>query len=72
LDLRVDAPRWVRPHTRIADDFDVENGMDTLTKRYRELQHGESLYPWSHTKLRIGANGKRTWVAKRPEDYYDE
>lgn len=40
--------------------------MDTLTTRFKGLQDGDSMYPWSNTVLRI-ESGKRKWIAKPTE-----
>ena len=52
-----------RPLPQLSANSNIDRDIRTLTKRFRSLQPGESLYPWAHTKLRI-ANGKREWVAK--------
>jgi hypothetical protein len=59
--------RVVHPLRR-STDYVGERGVDTLTRRFRSLKDGDSLYPWANSVLRV-ENGKRRWIAKAQEDY---
>lgn len=57
----------VHPHRR-STDYVADREFDTLTRRFRAIQDGDSLYPWANTRLQI-ANGKRRWIAKKEGEH---
>lgn len=65
---RYGRPAVVIPKPKVSDYPNVDTDIRTLRARMAALKDGDSLYPWARTKIRF-ANGKRTWVAKQPEDY---